>query len=69
MPRPPHARTQGIYKEGYIASLFSYYHDTRPLPPHAVCPPPPAWRPQPEGAPPLRDEDVPEDDLWSAQSA
>ena len=59
--RPP-----GIYKESYIASLFEYYHDMRPLPPHAVCPPPPAWRPQPEGPPMLRDEDVPEDDLWGA---
>ncbi len=48
------------------SALFDYYHDVRPEPPRAVCPPTPAWKGGPEGPPPLRDEDIPPGDLWGA---
>jgi hypothetical protein len=35
-------RQPGIYKEPYVASLFRYYHEDRPL--AAVTPPTPAWK-------------------------
>jgi hypothetical protein len=47
------------------AALFEYYHEKRRDTP---CPPRPPWKRAEEGPPPLRDDEIPEGDLWGAQS-
>ena len=45
------------------AALFEYYHEARRRTP---CPPRPPWKRVEEGPPPLRDDEIPDGDLWGA---
>jgi mRNA-capping enzyme len=61
----------GLSHTALLAALFEYYHDVRPMPPHAACPPLPAWKREKQlgnsvAAPPVPDAEVPPGDLWGA---